>query len=158
MTPRLLAAILLLGVLPQAAPLPVVSPVLAIVVSRSRPLTDISLSDLRRIYLGDMTRWSDGRRIVPVVLPPSAIEQRLFLKRALHMADIDYAQHWIGQIFRGRVAGSPYTAQSSTAARRFVAAHPDAIAFIDAAEADGSVRVVTINGKTRDAAGYPLAP
>jgi|SRR5476649_1631139 hypothetical protein len=158
MTPRLLAAILLLGVVPQTAPRPVVSPVLIIVVSRSRPLTDISLSNLRRIYLGDMTRWADGRRIVPVVLPPSAVEQRLFLKRALHMADIDYAQHWIGHIFRGRVAGPPYTAQSSAAARRFVATHPDAIAFIDAAEADGSVRMVTINGKNRDEADYPLAP
>ena len=158
MTLRPLAAILLLGAVPQAVPRPAVGPVLAIVVSHSQGLTNISLSDLRRIYLGRISRWPDGRRIVPVVLPPTAIEQRLFLKRALQMADIDYAQHWIGEIFRGRVAGPPHTAQSSAAARRYVAGHREAIAFIDAAETDGTVRILTVNGRNPEAADYPLAP
>jgi hypothetical protein len=158
MTLRLLAAILIFGALPRGAAQRTAAPVLAIVVSRADSLNNISLSDLRRIYLGEMARWPDGRRIVPVVLPPASAEQRLFLERALKMADIDYAQHWIGQIFRGRVSGPPYTASSSAAARRFVAAHPEAIAFIDAAEADATVRVLAVSGKRPGAPDYPLAP
>jgi ABC-type phosphate transport system substrate-binding protein len=158
MTLRLLAAILIFGALPRGAAHRPTAPVLAIVVSRASALSNISLSDLRRIYLGDMTRWADGRRIVPVVLPPASVEQSFFLNRALQMADIDYAQHWIGQIFRGRVAGPPHTASSSASARRFVAANPDAIAFIDAAEADTTVRVLTVNGKRAGGPDYPLAP
>jgi len=158
MTLRLVAAILILGAVHKSAPRPVVTPVLAVVVSRSQTLTSMSLSDLRRVYLGLITRWPDGGRIVPVVLPPNTIEERLFLKRVLQMADIDYAQHWIGQIFRGRVAGPPYTAASSPAARAFVAAHRDAIAFIDAADVDGSVRVLAIRGKGPEESDDLLAP
>jgi ABC-type phosphate transport system substrate-binding protein len=156
MTLRILTTILILGATRQIPPQPARTPVLAIVVSRSQSLTDISLPDLRRVYLGKITRWSDGERIVPVVLPPRSIEQRLFLKRVLQMADIDYAQQWIGQIFRGRVAGPPFTAAASASARNFVAAHRDAIAFIDTADVDDSVKVLTVNGKAPEAAGYPL--
>jgi hypothetical protein len=158
MTVRYIAAFLILGALPQAPARTAAGPVLAIVVSQSQGLSNISLADLRRIYLGQMTRWPDGRRIVPVVLPPGSVEQRIFLKRALQMADIDYAQHWIGQIFRGRVAGPPHTAATSAAARLFVAGHPDAIAFVNAADADSSVRILTVNQREPAAPDYALTP
>jgi hypothetical protein len=158
MTLQFIASFLLLGALPQGPPRPAAAPLLAIVVSHSQSRDNISLSDLRRIYLGQMTRWPNGHLIVPVVLTPGAMEQRIFLKRALQMADIDYAQHWIGQIFRGRVAGPPHTARSSAAARRFVVDHPDAIAFINAADADTSVRVLTVNGREAGEPDYPLRP
>ena len=81
MTVRYIVAFLILGALPQAPARPAAGPVLAIVVSQSQGLSNISLADLRRIYLGQMTRWPDGRRIVPVVLPPGGDDRRCVRRR-----------------------------------------------------------------------------
>ena len=155
MIPPLLAALLLVTIGDAAAHSPTRGR-LVVIVRSTESITDLSLGDLRRIYLGQMTLWSDGRRIIPVVLPPDSVEERVFLRRVVRMNDIDYAQHWIGQVFRGEAAAAPTQVASSPAARRFVAEHPHAIAFISAADADNSVRVLRIDGKAPDAADYPL--
>ncbi|MEK6374026.1 MAG: substrate-binding domain-containing protein [Acidobacteriota bacterium] len=136
---------------------PVATGRLVIIVSPAVPVNELSLADLRRIYLGRITRWPDGRRIVPAVLPSKSAEQRAFLLRVVQMGEIDYAQHWIGQVFRGEAAAPPHLASSSAEARRFVAEHPQAIAFVSAADVDETVRVVTIERKSAGQPGYPLA-
>jgi len=42
---------------------------LAIVVNRSNPMSEISLSDLRKLYRGQRSRWSNGRRVTLVMRP-----------------------------------------------------------------------------------------
>jgi hypothetical protein len=134
---------------------------LAVIVSPTSTLTNISAGDLRRTYLGSITRWPSGHRIVPVVMGPESWEQRTFLKRIVQMTDIDYAQHWIGEVFRGRASRPPHVAASAADAVRFVAGHPHAIAIIDAAalgsmRTDGSVRALTVDGKAAGESGDPL--
>lgn len=130
---------------------------LAVIVSPSSTLTTISAGDLRRTYLGGITRWPSGHRIVPVVLGGETWEQRTLLRRIVQMTDIDYAQHWIGEVFRGRASRPPHVAASAADALRFVARHPHAIAIIDAASVDASVRVLTVDGKAAGESGYALS-
>ncbi len=40
---------------------------LAIVVNRSNPMSEISLADLRKLYRGQRSRWSNGRRVTLVL-------------------------------------------------------------------------------------------
>lgn len=130
---------------------------LAVVVSAASPITNISLGDLRRTYLGSITRWPDGHRIILVVLRSETSEQRSLLRRVVQMTDIDYAQHWIGEVFRGRAAAPPRVVASSPEAMRFVAAQRYAIAVIDAGAIDGTVRALTVDGKAPSADDYPLS-
>lgn len=130
---------------------------LAVVVSAASPITNISLGDLRRTYLGSITRWPDGHRIIPVVLRSETSEQRSLLRRIVQMTDIDYAQHWIGEVFRGRASAPPRVVASSPEAIRFVAVQRYAIAVIDAGAIDGTVRALTVDGKMLNADGYPLS-
>lgn len=130
---------------------------LAVIVSASAAITNISAGDLRRTYLGVITRWPNGHRIVPVVLRAETPEQRTFLKRIVQMTDIDYAQHWIGEVFRGRASAPPHVAATAVDAIRFVAGHPQAIAVVAVESVDASVRVLDVDGKRPDANGYPLA-
>ncbi len=103
---------------------------LIVVVSDSNGVTDLSIGDLRRVYLGEMTRWPDGHRIVPVMLPPRSPESDVFLKRVVRMSAIDFAQAWIGVVFRGVAAAPPVVVATSADALRFVATHTEAIAVI----------------------------
>jgi hypothetical protein len=130
---------------------------LVAIVAPTSTIADISAGDLRRTYLGSLTRWPNGHRIIAVVLPSHTREQRGFLKHLVQMTDIDYAQHWIGEVFRGRASAPPHVAASPAEAVRFVATHPDAIAVVAPDAVDGSVRVLSVDGKSADASDYPLA-
>src|SRR5438045_9330508 len=43
---------------------------LAIVVNRTNPVENLSFSELRKIFLGEQTHWSNRRRITVVMLEP----------------------------------------------------------------------------------------
>jgi hypothetical protein len=130
---------------------------LVVIVSSAQTITDLSLADLRAIYLGAITRWPTRHRIVPVVMTPQSSEGQLFIKRVVGMAELDYGQHWIGMIFRGQAASAPLVAPSSEAAKSFVATHVDAVAVIAPTPIDKTVRVLSIDGKMPDAPDYALA-
>ena len=129
---------------------------LIVIVSASQPVTDIASAEVRSIYLGQRTRWPSHRPILPILLPLESAGGRMFLRRLIGMADVDYAQHWIGVVFRGQASSPPLVAGSADQAARFVAAHPDAIALISKIPADKNVRVLTVDGKSPDAIDYPL--
>jgi hypothetical protein len=129
---------------------------IVVIVSSSQPATDISSNDLRAMFLGQTTRWPNHRTILPIVLPLDSIAGRIFLRRFIGMADVDYAQHWIGMVFRGQAASPPLVAGTTEQAARFVAAHPDAIAVLAAPPPEKDVRVLTVDGKSPEAIGYPL--
>jgi hypothetical protein len=128
---------------------------LAVIVGRTDALSDISRDDLRLIYLGGLTRLG-GRRISPVVLEARQPAQRYFLKNVVGMGEIDFTQAWIGAVFNGEVAGPPHLAHTPAEACRYVATHRNTIAFIDAAEMEGDVKAIKVDGKAPDAPDYPL--
>jgi hypothetical protein len=128
---------------------------LAVIVGRTDALSDISRDDLRLIYIGGLTRLG-GRRISPVVLEEKAPAQRYFLKNVVGMGEIDFTQAWIGAVFNGEVATPPHLARSPAEACRYVATHRNTIAYVDAADVEGDVKAVKVDGKAVDAPDYPL--
>lgn len=130
---------------------------LVVIVSPASAVTNISTGDLRRSYLGSITRWPNGQRITLVVLRAETEAQRTFLKRVVQMTDIDYSQHWLGEVFRGRASGPPHVAASAAEAVRFVAGHPNAIGFVSMEAVDASVSLLSVDGKGAETEDYPLA-
>ena len=135
---------------------------LIVVAASSQTVSDLSSGDLRRIYIGQMTRWPDGRRIVPVMLPPRSHASEAFLKHIVRMSAIDFAQEWIGAVFRGRAPAPPVVIATQADVLRFVASHSEAVAVISdeqsspIADAHPGVRILTIDGHSPRASGYPL--
>lgn len=124
------------------------------VVSPRRAVRSISSAELRRIFLGQTTRWSDGHRIIVLVRPSHTPEGHVFLQRLMHMSDIDYAQWWIGAIFRGEAAATPRVIESPEAMLRIVAENADAIGFVEAP--NGEVVTLAVDGKLPGEVGYPV--
>ena len=150
------AAFLLLATAAVAADPPPTS--VAFLVSSRNPVRDISAGDLRRIFLGDISRWANGRRIIVFVRPAETPEGKLFLDRLLRMSDIDYSQWWLGAVFRGRSANAPRVVPSDDAVVKAVAMTPDAIGFVAAPPPtiESGVEVLTINGKAPSDPAYPV--
>jgi len=127
-----------------------------VIVSATNSITDISSVDLRAIYLGAVTRWPTRRAILPIILTTKSRETPVFIRRIIRMSDLDYAQHWIGVVFRGQAASAPLVASSVDEAARFVSAHPEAIAVVGGIPKEKGVRVLTVDLKSHDAPDYPL--
>src|SRR5205814_293017 len=49
---------------------PATDDALGIVVNRSNPVENLSLAELRKIFMGEQTHWSNGRRITVVMRRP----------------------------------------------------------------------------------------
>ena len=129
---------------------------LVVIVAQASPLADISSADLRDIYLGRLTRSASRHAIVPLIPPQNSAAGDVFLRRFMRMAELDYAQLWIGVVFRGQASSAPLVARSPDEAARFVAAHVDAIAIVGDVPNVRNVRVLTVDGKPPDAPDYPL--
>ena len=120
----------------------------AFIVSAKRPLLKLSYGELRRIFLGQTSRWNDGHRIILLVRPSNTAEGREFLDRVVHMSEIDYSQWWIGEIFRGRAAGAPRVIDTAEKMIRAVEANADAIGFIVRTDdLPRDVNMLTIDGE-----------
>lgn len=128
------------------------------IVSARRAQRSVSSAELRRMFLGQTSRWSDGRRIIIYVRPSNTAEGRVFLDRLIRMSDIDYSQWWIGAVFRGEAAATPRVIDSPDAMIKAVAENADAIGFIATPNnVSGDVTVLAVDGKQPSDAAYPIA-
>jgi len=128
------------------------------VVSARSTVHDLSAAELRRIFLGQTSRWSNRHRIVVCLRPTDSPEGRIMLDRVARMSDIDYSQNWIGAVFRGAAATAPAVFPSREALLETVANNPDAIGFVlNAAPLPAAVRAITVDRKSTDDPAYPIA-
>src|SRR5512136_1425966 len=80
---------------------------IALIVHKSNPMSNVSSAELRRIFLGDETRWPSNDRITILLLPPGSEEREMFLRSVLKMSDDDFVRHWISRVFQGEASAGP---------------------------------------------------
>ena len=132
---------------------------IALIVHKTNPMNDISSAELRRIFLGDQTRWANNGRITILLLPPGSEERQQFLRSVLRMSDDEFVRHWISRVFQGQVSAGPKTASSAASMARLVAGLPAAVGVLGAADippGDNGLKVLRIDGKAPGEDGYRL--
>ena len=128
----------------------------AIVVNPSTSVDDLSLLELRNVFLGDRQFWSDGGRIVLLVRAPVAYERDVVLNKIYRMDESQFRQYWIAKVFRAEVSSGPKIVYSNDMTRQLVAALPGAVGFISASDVAADLKVLRINGKLPGDPDYPL--
>jgi ABC-type phosphate transport system substrate-binding protein len=156
-------AMLLLEVSPGAAkgdPSPAaqasVDQNLAIIVNQTNTIDDITLKELRTVFLGERSHWPNGRRITLVMMDPGVPERKAILRDICRMNETEFSRHFLQGLFTGEVFVSPKTLSSPTGVRKFVFNVPGAIGYVRASDVDGTVKVIRINGHRVDDPEYPL--
>jgi len=134
-----------LGFAQQGRPAPDDS--LGIVVNRSNPVENLSFADLRKIFMGEQTHWSNGRRITVVMLEAGKQERQAVLTQIYRMDDKDFNKHFIQGMFTGEIHAAPKTLATPTEVLKFVLNVPGAIGYVRGAEADESVKVVRVDSR-----------
>jgi len=112
---------------------------LAVIVAPSRT-AQLTVADIAQIYLRKRRYWATGDAIVPVNREADCPARTHFTRVVFGGESRWLATYWNRQYFRGVLP--PATLASDEAVKRFVAAVPNAIGYVDARAVDDSVRVV----------------
>jgi len=126
------------------APLAAAAEELAVVVDRDNPTANVSVDELKNIFLGKKKDWSDGTRIVAIDLSPGS-DRDAFNSKVLGKSQAEVDQYWVEQKVRGGEA-APKAAPSAALAVKLVAKIRGAVAYVPASAVDGSVKVLNVGG------------
>ena len=129
---------------------------IAVVVHPDTPITNLSMAEVRKVFLGDRQYWSTNVPVVLLIRAPVARERDVVLKRIYQMSDAQFKQYWIAKIFRAESATAPKVVYSNDMANELVTAIPGAIAFIDSSDVRPGTKVLRVEGRLPGEAGYPL--
>ena len=128
----------------------------AVVVHPDTPISNLSLAEVRKVFLGDRQYWSTNVPVVLMIRAPVARERDVVLKIIYQMSESQFKQYWIAKIFRAESATAPKVVYSNDMANQLVTAIPGAIAFIDSKDVKPGSKVVRVDGRLPGEPGYPL--
>ena len=129
---------------------------IAIVVHDGTHIDDVSIDQLRRIFLAEQQFWPDRSRITLLVRAPGAYEREFVLERIYQMNENQFRKYWIAKMFRAEVPSGPRIVFSTNMALELVTAIPGSITFMNASDIDETVKVVRVDGLLPSDDGYPL--
>lgn len=145
----------LLGAAPRSAGAQDTEP-LAIVVNRNNPLSEISFTDLRRLFRGQRSRWSNGRRVTLVMRDPGTPERDAILRTLYGLDEDEYRRTYLQAVFSGEASDAPKSLASTNGVLRFVYNVPGAIGYVRARDVDRSVKTLRVDGRLPGDPGYRL--
>ena len=148
--------ILLLGALipaeSAAAKLPI-----AVIAHQQVPVDDLSLAELRRIFLGERQSWSQELTITLLMPPRGSAERQVLLERIYEQrSEVHYQQHWINKLFGDQAPVGPKMTGSTEMSASLARVIPGAVALVPADQIPRDVKVLRIDGKLPSDSGYPL--
>lgn len=129
---------------------------IAVVVRPDTPVNDLTLPQLRKIFMGEREAWSSNLAVTLLVRGPGAREREVLLKVACRMSEAEFKQYWILRMFRAETTDGPRVVYSSRVMAQLVSSLPGSVAFIEVSEVPRGLRVLRIDGKLPGQPGYPL--
>jgi ABC-type phosphate transport system substrate-binding protein len=139
----------------QAAGDPIV-----VIVNGSNPVDNLSMGELRKLFLSDRSRWDTGRAVAPVMLAAGAPERTLFLKVVYGMNNADFDRYFLQATFTGKSATPPKEVGSVRDVKRIVSNTPGAVSFVRSSDlhtdSDSVIKAVRIDGIAATDSAYKI--
>lgn len=134
---------------------------IVVIVNGANPVVNLTMGDLKKLFLSDRSRWDTGKAVAPVMVAAGAPERTAFLKIVCGMNDADLGKYFMQAAFTGKSATPPKEVANAQSVKSSVATSPGAIGFVKAADfhgdgSDGGVKAVKIDGMAASDDGYKL--
>jgi hypothetical protein len=129
---------------------------IAVVVNADTPVSELTLEDVRKIFLGDRQYWTAKIPIVLLIRAPGLRERDAALKLIYQMDEVQFKRYWIAKIFRAESTTAPKVVYSSDMANELTAAVPGTIVLMDARDVGPGLKVLRIDGRLPGDPDYPL--
>ena len=129
---------------------------LAIIVNRTNAVDNLSFAELRQYFLGERTRWPNGRRVTLVMRDTSRPEREAVLRIVYEMREQDFHEHFLRAKFTGEFPEEPRLIDTTSRVVNFVFLQSGAIGYVRADEVSPSVKVLRLDGLLPGDPGYKL--
>jgi hypothetical protein len=117
---------------------------LVVVVAEGSPVSNLSHSDLKRIFTG-VAVVTEGKKLVPFNFPPGTRERTAFDSFALGMSADEVGRFWVDRRVRGQ-GEPPRALPSSTHMVKVVTRFPGAIGYIAADQLVPGLKALKVGG------------
>lgn len=107
------------------------------------PNTILKKSDLKKIYLGDITTWEDGKKIDFSVIRTGPVHE-LFLKTYIDKSPVLYTRHWKRQLLTGKKAKLPRLFTSEKKVIDFISKTEGGIGYVSSVPPDCNLKIIKI--------------
>ena len=108
--------------------------------------SDMKLSELKSILLGEKQRWKNGSRIIIALMKTNTMIGKNTSSRMYDMTGDQLNKYWLALVFQGK-AQAPNFFSSTNDLENFVAQTQGAIGIVDKPIIDGELRGVLVNGQ-----------
>jgi hypothetical protein len=115
-----------------------------VIVHPSNRFDALTRSKLSFLFLRKVSRWPWGAEVEPVDLASNQPERLEFTRQVLRTTERDLNQYWIDQTTT-RGVSRPVQVTGATEAKSVVATRPGAIAYIQAADVDHTVKILRVD-------------
>src|SRR6185436_12401166 len=129
---------------------------IAVIANPQVPVDNLSLTELRRMLLGDREFWTAGQRIILLIRAPVARERDAAVQTVCKMTEAQFRQHWIGKVFRAETPSGPKIVYSPESTIEQVSRTPGAIGLVQSPVTARNVKVLKIDGRAPGQSGYKL--
>jgi ABC-type phosphate transport system substrate-binding protein len=102
----------------------------------------LSAGNVKNIFLGKKTKWSNGRKIIFVILKKSETHKN-FLKQYIGRTTSQFRNYWKKQVFTGK-GRTPKVFKTETAMVEFVQNTPGAVGYISPQTPAKGVKTITV--------------
>jgi ABC-type phosphate transport system substrate-binding protein len=116
---------------------------LAIIVNRSNDSIDLTLDQVRKLFIGEKAKWRNGERVIVLMNASGAVERSVVLRRIFRMNEHEYKKYMMQAAFTGRVPTPPREVDAGEM-KKIVADTPGAIGYLRLQDMDASVRAVLL--------------
>lgn len=114
-----------------------------IVANKNAPADTMSYRDIKNIFLGHKTKWSNGQKIIIASLSGSETH-KTFLKKYIQKSPSQFKRYYKSLVFTGK-GKMPRSFSTQESALKFVTNTDGAIGYISSQLANDGVRIVTVN-------------
>jgi ABC-type phosphate transport system substrate-binding protein len=114
----------------------------AVIVNKNIEKEKVDASTLKAVFLGKKVAWDSGGRAILAVLKTGPVADE-FLKGAVDMSASGFNNYWRRLAMTGG-GTAPHSFEKEEDLRKYVADTPGAIGFVDGANVDATVAVITV--------------
>ena len=128
----------------------------AIVVNSANPVSNLTLSELRKIYFGGRQYWKGNLPVLVLMRSRGAHEREVVLRVVFEMTEETYTKYWVAKVMRAEVSDPPASLYSFGMLQEGVRGNPGAIGYVNVNEVRPGIKVLRIDGLLPGEPGYPL--
>jgi ABC-type phosphate transport system substrate-binding protein len=128
----------------------------AIIVNANNPVNNLTMAELRKIYLGDKQYWKGNFPVLLLMRSQGAREREVVLRVIFQMSEEAYTKHWVAKVMRAEASDPPAALFSHGMMQEGVKGNLGAIGYVNSNDVRSGVKVVHIDGLLPGERGYPM--